>query len=62
MLNPEASLLCKLSSIVVHTDEFLSDDGHYLDKAALQDLLVDEEVVKWINEMTKAGLAPVKRN
>ena len=55
----KASLACKLASIVVHSDEFLSSDGHIFDKIALQQLLADNEVQTWIQHM--GNFAPVKR-
>jgi len=61
MLNPPVSLLCKLASIAVHADEYLSSDGHQLDHVALVGALADPEVVGWIAEMTNAALAPKKR-
>jgi hypothetical protein len=61
MNNPSLSLLVKLGSIAVHTDELLSPLGHGYDKIALQGLLDDFEVKEWIKEFTAAGLLPVQR-
>lgn len=55
------SLLCKLGSIAVHTEELLSPDGHEFDRAALASLMTDPEVVTWLAEMQKAAFLPVKR-
>jgi len=60
-LTPSLSLLVKLGSIAVHTDEFLSDDAHHFDKTALDQLLKDAEVVAWVKEMTTMAMLPVKR-
>jgi hypothetical protein len=60
MLNPPASLLVKLVSIAVHSEELRSPDGHDLDRVALE-AAYDGEVREWIDAMTAAGLAPVKR-
>lgn len=60
-LSPTPSLLCKLASVLVHSEELASDDGHHFDRAALEQLLADNEVRAWIEAMTAAGLAPIKR-
>lgn len=62
VLHPPASLLCKLASIAVHADEWLSPEGHSLDEAALTSALADPEVVAWLAAMTDAALAPRKRS
>lgn len=43
-LQPSASLLVKLGSIVVHIEEMFSASGHVFDKAVLDALLADPEV------------------
>jgi hypothetical protein len=60
-LAPSPALLCKLASVAVHADELMSPDGHQFDKAALETVLRDAEVIEWLAAMTKAGMAPVKR-
>lgn len=60
-LKPSASLLCKLASIAIHSDEMLSPTGHYFDKAALQTVLDHADVKAWVAAMVKMGMAPVKR-
>lgn len=60
-LIPDLALCCKLASIVVHTDELFSPDGRVVDKDALKTVIEDPEVKEWIRQMTKAGMAPVKR-
>jgi hypothetical protein len=59
---PPVSLLCKLASIAVHADEFLSADGHSLDEVALTSALNDPEVKEWLSAMADAALAPRKRS
>lgn len=61
MLNPSAMLLCKLASIAVHAEEYLSPGGHQFDRDALAVLLSDPEVSAWIGQMTAAAMAPRKR-
>jgi hypothetical protein len=61
-LAPSPTLLCKIGSIAVHTDEFLSPYGHPYDKAAIEDLLKDPEVVEWLTAMRHCALVPEKRN
>lgn len=59
--NPPMSLLCKLGSIAIHTEELRSDDGHPFDAAALDQLLADTEVRQWLDAMKGAALLPKKR-
>lgn len=54
------SLQAKLAAIVVHADEYLSPNGHEVDKTTIQNLVVDPEVVAWVESL--GPLAPVKRN
>ena len=58
-LKPSIQLLCKIGSVVVHAQEFLSPKGHHLDLAALRTLFEDKEVQQWIKDM--GPLLPVKR-
>lgn len=58
---PPPQLLIKLGSIIIHYKELTSSDGHYMDKVALDSLLSDEEVVKWIEGMDKMALLPKMR-
>jgi hypothetical protein len=37
-LEPSASVLCKLGSVVVHIEEMLSKDGHEQGRAAIESL------------------------
>lgn len=60
-LAPLPMLLCKLGSIVVHVEQFLSPQGHPVDKAALEDLLRDPEVQAWLDDMGRQALVQVKR-
>lgn len=60
-LNPSAALLCKLGSIIVHIEEMYSDDGQAYDKAALDQLLSDPEIVEWRNAMDSMAMLPRKR-
>lgn len=59
--NPNAILLVKLGSALVHADEFMSPGGHPLDKTTFDGLMQDAEVQEWIADMTKLALLPVKR-
>lgn len=60
-MKPSMSLLVKLGSIAVHTEELMSPDGHSFDRVALDDLLRDHEVMQWRKEMDAMALLPVKR-
>lgn len=58
---PKLSLLVKLGSIVVHAEEFMSPGGHEFDRFALESLLRDPEVVRWLHIGTTNGLLPKRR-
>ena len=60
-LNPSATVLIKLGSMIVHYQEQLSPLGHYFDKAALTTLETDPEVIEWLKQMTQLAFLPVKR-
>jgi len=60
-LEPSARLLCKLGSIIVHADEFVSPRGHAFDREAMRGLLSDSEVVEWLKMMDRLALLPVRR-
>lgn len=62
ILHPTPALLCKLASIVVHSDELASPTGHDFDRVALESALNDPEVKDWLAAMTASGMAPVKRS
>ena len=61
-LNPDARVLCKLGSIIVHAEELISPFGHHFDKAALDQLMRDADVKQWLADMRKLALVPEKRN
>lgn len=59
---PSLSVLVKLGSLAVHTEEFFSKGSGYhcgFDESAIRALLVDPELEAWIRSM--GGLLPVKR-
>jgi hypothetical protein len=60
-LRPDASLLVKIGSIVVHAQELLGPQGHHFDRIALQSLFDDAEVKEWIKKMDAIAMLPVKR-
>lgn len=62
VLTPDTKTLTKLGSIIVHTEELLSPYGHAFDKAALDQLMRDPDVVAWLKGMRKLALLPEKRN
>lgn len=57
-LQPTASVLSKLGSIIVHYKEMLSTDGHAFDRTALEALLNDHEVVAWLGAMDAMAMLP----
>ena len=58
---PSLTVAMKLGSAMVHIEEFLSPGGHEHDRAALQSILDDHEVLAWRKKMDAAGLLPVRR-
>jgi hypothetical protein len=60
-LQPSASLLCKIGSVIVHFDEAASPDGRHLDMDVARRLLADPDVSEWIAAMNSMALLPVKR-
>lgn len=62
MMQPSATVLCKLGSIAVHADEVMNPGAHLFDRIALQGLLTDPEVVEWLAMMDAAAMLPVKRD
>jgi hypothetical protein len=60
-LQPSPALLCKLGSAIVHAQELYSSNGHAFDKAALDTVLGDPEVVEWMRQMDKQALLPKVR-
>jgi hypothetical protein len=62
IFEPSKSLLIKLGSIAVHSEEMLSGGGHHFDVEVVKALLNDPEVLEWISEMDKLALLPKKRS
>lgn len=60
-MRPSASLLCKLGSMIVHTEEARSAEGHAADVLALASLRSDPEVQVWLAQMQTLALVPVRR-
>lgn len=60
-LHPSPALLCKLGSIAAHAVELLSPDGHHFDKAALDQLMADQEVREWLRAMDAMAMVPKPR-
>lgn len=61
VLKPTPQLLIKLGSIIVHYQELTSVKGHYMDQAALDSLLADEDVKEWMKGMDKMAFLPKMR-
>lgn len=57
---PTLAVLAKLGSIAVHAEEMLSPLGHGYDRIALEGLLRDPEVKKFIKDM--GAFIPVPRS
>lgn len=60
-LNPTASLLCKLGSIMMHAAEMMAPHAHTFDRVALEQLLDDPEVREWQKAMDAMGMLPKMR-
>lgn len=61
-LKPKPALLCKLGSIIVHTQESRGPHGHEFDVVALRTLLDDPEVIAWMGAMNALAMLPLPRN
>lgn len=61
-ISSSPSLFCKLGSLAVHVEEFLSDDGHEFDKASIDSLLSDHEMKLFLRQLREQGLLPEKRS
>ncbi len=62
VLKPTPQLLIKLGSIITHYEELNSAHGHELDKAAIDSLMRNEDIIEWFEGMRKMAFLPVKRN
>lgn len=60
-LQPNASVLVKLGSLIIHYQEACSPKGHPLDWQAVKQLENDPAIKEWIEEMTRKGFLPIKR-
>ncbi len=60
-LTPPVTVLVKLGSIAVHTEEMMSAKGHRYDALALVSLLEDQEVLDWLAQMDAMAMIPKKR-
>lgn len=58
-LSPSLRLLSKLGAIIVHFDEYESDDGREVDLFEARQRLADPEVQQWLKAM--GALLPLKR-
>lgn len=56
----EITLQIKLASLIVHVEEMMSPKGHVFDKSAIQALLDDAEVRRFMDGIDPVFL-PVKR-
>lgn len=61
VMKPDAGLLIKLGSLIVHYQELNSANGHPFDRTAIDSLEHDTEVKAWLSKMDKMALLPVKR-
>lgn len=61
-MEPNAGLLAKLASIIVHVDEGQGQHGHHVDWGAAISLCHDDEVKAWIEGMRALCLVPLKRH
>lgn len=61
-LKPSPQLLVKLGSLIVHYEEWTSKNGHALDKAAIDSIMSEEEVMQWFKQMNDNAFLPKKRN
>jgi hypothetical protein len=60
-LTPSPAILAKLGSIAIHAREMLSADGHAFDRIALVNLLAQDDVIFWLEQMHAMALIPRER-
>jgi len=60
-LKPTPQLLIKLGSLIIHYQEWTSTDGHKFDKAAIDSISSDADVVQWLKQMDDSAFLPKKR-
>jgi hypothetical protein len=60
-LKPDIALLCKLGSLIVHAEEFMTRGGHSVDWAAFKVGMKDPDVQEWLAAMTEMALITLKR-
>lgn len=60
-LNPSMAVLAKLGSLVVHSQEARTHEGHTMDVLAITSILSDPEVEAWVKAMQEKALVPVRR-
>lgn len=60
-LKPSIKLLCKLGSIITHSQEAMGDNAHEFDVIAIKSLLEDDEIKQWLSQMDELALIPKKR-
>lgn len=58
----ENSVIIKLASLAVHADEMLSPQGHQFDQETIKSILADDEVKRFLSEMDKLALLPLRRD
>lgn len=57
----KASTAAKLGSIIAHTEEATSIQGHPFDRMTVEALLRSEDVQEWLAAMRELQLLPVSR-
>ena len=61
-LKPDAGLLVKIGSALVHADEYMGNDPHPFDRDAFYAILESPDVQEWLTAMHGKALLPVKRS
>jgi hypothetical protein len=61
-LNPDVRTLAKIGSILAHVEEFFGSGSHHFDKAAIDSLMADPDVIGWIEGMRRLALLPAPRS
>jgi len=61
VLKPTPQLLIKLGSIIVHYEEWISGNGHELDKITIDAMMKQDDVKEWFKGMNEMALLPLKR-
>jgi hypothetical protein len=60
-LAPDVQTLVLLGSALIHAEEYMSENGHDVDKIAFDDVMNNPKVKAWVEQMNGLAMLPLKR-